>query len=185
MVELTVVLAVISIIISVTVGIFTSFVRQQSRILTEAELLSQTSYALEYISRSVRDALEDSSGSCTGTASNYYSLTHFDAIAGSYQGIKVLSKDTVCHEFFLDTDGILKEIKDGQAAQPIVSDKFNIDYIRFIINGDKAITSASSSDLMQPRVSISLDVVLQLNGVQQHKIIQTTVSQDALNVNDL
>ncbi len=175
LVELVVVLAIVSIILSVTVGIFTSFIKQQARILAEQELLNQTSYALEYISRSVRDAVADSSGNCTGTSSNYYSLSHFDSVSGSYQGIKVFSKDTICHEFFLDTDGILKEIKDGQPSQSILSGKFSVQYIRFILDGDKSISSISSSDLVQPRVSISLDVKLQLNGEQQYKIIQTTV----------
>ncbi|OGZ67076.1 MAG: hypothetical protein A3D35_02815 [Candidatus Staskawiczbacteria bacterium RIFCSPHIGHO2_02_FULL_34_9] len=175
LIELVVVLGVISIIISATVGIFTSFVRQQSRILSEQELLSQTSYALEYISRSVRDAVKDTSGSCTGTPSNYYTLSHFDSVSGSYQGVKVLSSDNVCHEFFLDADGILKEIKDGQIAQPILSGNFDIQYARFIISGDKTIASVSSSGLTQPRVSVSLSFKLQSGQQERERIIQTTI----------
>lgn len=185
LVELVVVLAVISIIVSVTAGIFISFVNQQRKILAEQELLNQTSYTIEYIARSVRDAIKDTSGSCTGTVSNYYTLSHLDSTSGLYQGIKVLSKDNVCHEFFLDVDGSIKEIKNGQPSQPLLSNAFNIQYIRFIIDGNKSIASASASDTSQPRVSISLQVMSNINGQKEYKTIQTTISQDALNVTNL
>jgi len=184
LIELVVVLAVLSIVISTITGIFVSFLKQQSRILSEQEFLNQTSYTLEYIVRSVRTANQDTVGNCLGNTSYYYILTRFDATASAYQGIKVLSGDGVCHEFFLDTDGLLKEIKDGQSAQPILSGKFDIQYIRFIINGDKSISSVSLTDVIQPRVSVSLSVK-ELNGENQYKVIQTTVSTDTLNVNTL
>lgn len=175
LVELVVVLAVISIVVSATVGIFTSFITQQSRIVSEQELLNQTSYALEYVSRSVRAAIEDASGSCTGTSSAYYVLSHFNSTSGLYQGIKVLSEDNVCHEFFLDTDGIFKEIKDGGSAQPLLSGRFDIQYIRFIINGNKTIIDALSSDLIQPRISVSISVKMNSDREERERIIQTTM----------
>ena len=109
-------------------------------------------------------------------------MTHFDSVEGSYQGIKFLTKDNVCQEVFLDTDKILKEIKDGQMAQNILSNKFQIKYVRFVMNGNKALQGVSENDFFQPRVTIVMDAQFPSSVSQQEKVIQTTVSQHNLNV---
>ena len=183
-IELVVVLAVFMLIISVTVSIFILIVQQQRKILTEQAFLNQASYAIEYMSRSLRDGIKDAPGNCLGAsfAGYYYLLTHFDSVDGFYQGVKFITKDNICQEFFLDTNSVLKEIKNGQSAQNILSGKFKIKYVRFIINGDKNLTGASENDSVQPRVTISLDIQFQTNSNQQERIIQTTISQNILNV---
>lgn len=187
LVELVVVLAVFSVIIGVTAGIFNSFISQQRRILAEQELLSQTSYAVERITRQLRDSSEDVSGACLGGSfiGYYYSLSNFDSINNFYQGVRVLTKDGDCYNFFLDTDGILKEVKNGSNPEAILSDKFNVSHVRFVVNGDKTLNGTSSSNLVQPRISVSIKLQFEVNGVQEEKIIQTTISQSQLNVSDL
>jgi len=181
-IELVVVLAVFMIIIEVTFSIFISIVKHQKRILVEQEVLNQTSYITEYISRTVRDAVKDTTGGCLLDSSRIYLLTHYDSLAGFYGGIKFVTKDNVCQEFFLDTDGVLKEIKNAQAPQNILSSKFKIKYVRFIINGDKSLSIASFSDAVQPRVTMALDIEVQTGLTQQEKIIQTTISNSNLNI---
>lgn len=183
LIELVVVLAVLTVIIGVVVSIVISVIGQQRRVLAQQELLNETSYVQDYISRLAHGAVQDTTGSCLGVsyAGYDYLLTHFDSIAGIYQGIKFITKDNVCQEFFLDTDGLFKEVKDGQAPQPLLSDTFTVKYARFIINGNKSLIGASSADTVQPRVTFSLNVQVSIDNVLQEKIIQTTISQSNLN----
>lgn len=184
LVELVVVLVIFVIIIDVTIAIFISIIKQQKRILTEQELLNQTSYLTEYMSRSLRGAKKDTTGSClkdgvTTYPGYFYLLTH--PTATFYQGVKFISRTDDCKEFFLDTDGVFKEKKNSLPPQNILSSKFNIKYSRFIINGNKTLLGASEADSVQPRLTILLDVQSGSLGNQQEKIIQTTVSLRNLN----
>lgn len=184
--ELVVVLAVFAMLITLAANIFASLIQHQRRMVQEQALVGQASYALEYISRALRAAEKDQTGSClieggVPHAGYQYWLTRFDASTGFYRGIKVInqSNNASCHEFFLDNDGVLKEIKNGSAAQPLLSDKYTVKYARFVINGNKALQGALPSDLFQPRITILLDVLVP--NTSQEKILQTTISQRNLN----
>lgn len=181
LIELVVVLAVTTIVMGAGVDIFTSLVRQQRSILGQQEFLSDAKYATEYVSKSIRDAVKDKAGNCLPESGDIYLLTHYDLASGFYNGIKFVTKDNICQEFFQDTDGILREVKNGGGSQNIVLGKFKLTYARFIINGDKSLSLASEGDLVQPRITMSLDVQIQAGTGQQEKIIQTTVSQLNLN----
>ncbi len=187
-IELVVVLAVFLIIIGVVADIFISMVASERRILAEQELLNQTSFAIEYMSKAIRMATKDTSGNCLGQIGYIYLLTHCD-VDNICHGIKFINQTSgnTCQEFFLDstTDPekpTLKEIKGNGTAKNILSDSFEIKYGKFIINGDDTLGFALSEDLIQPRVTVLLDVKTQLVGRQQEKIIQTTVSQRNLNL---
>lgn len=182
LIELVVVLAVFMLIMGVTISIFISILQRQKSILGEQELLNQMSYAIEYMSRPIRTAQKDTTGSCLPSSGYIYFLTHYDSVAGSYGGIKFITKDNVCQEFFLTDNGILKEIKNGQASQNILSRKFKIKYVRFIINGNKSLKIASQNDSVQPRITMVLDVQTPTDSGQQEKIIQTTISNVNLNI---
>ena len=183
LIELVIVLAIFFIIVSVTVSIFVSVTGQQKKILTEQELLNQVNYIVEYMSRQGRMAKLDSSGSCLGNSfiNYYYRLTRYEAMSGFYQGIKFISSDNNCYEFFLGTDGVLKEIKNGAPAQILLSNKFKVNYARFIINGNKTLQGAMQNNLIQPRITMSLNVKLQISPLEREKIFQTTISQRNLN----
>ena len=128
------------------------------------------------MSNLIQGAQNDSNGDCLGLslASYNYILTHFDLASDFYKGIKFVTKDGVCQEFFVDTDGLLKEIKNSGLPQNILSDKFDVNYVRFIINGDKTIEGSASSDSIQPRVTFVLNVATQGSQDLQNKVIQTT-----------
>jgi len=185
LIELVVVLSIFLIIISVTVDIFISMVQQQKRILEEQELLNQTSYVEEYMSKALRTAVKDINGSCLGTIGYVYLLTHCNnGTLQACNGVKFInqSDNNACQEFFLDditnpANPSLKQIKNGSLAQNILSDKFKIKYARFIVDGDKTLHFTFGSDLVQPRITILLDVQTQTGGILQEKIIQTTISQ--------
>ncbi len=191
--ELIIVLAIGAIIISAAVGIFISMIQHQKSILQEQEFLNQVSYAIEYMSRTMRIAMKDAIGNCTssgvgvgggsGGAGYIYLLTRRDPVSGFYTGIKFIRGDnSVCEEFYLDGSGALKESKDGITEPSLLASYVKIKYIRFVINGDKALYGASENDSIQPRVTIGLDVTVQTPLGQQEKIIQTTISWATLNL---
>ena len=187
LVELTVVLAIFMVIVGVMVGIFISVVHQQRTILKEQELLNQTSYLTDYLSRTIRMSRKGVSGNCLADGGvlhpgYIFLLTHYDSVSGFYQGLKLLTNNGVCQEIFLDDNGILKEIKDDGEAQNMLSSTFVVAYARFIINGDKALVGATQNDLVQPRVTFVFNVQTQENDVKKDHIIQSTVSQINLNV---
>lgn len=177
--ELVFVLAVFSIIIIVMVSIFVSIIQQQKRTLGEQEMLNQISYIMEYIGRQGRMAILGSTGGCLGGSfvNHYYALTHYNVSTGFYQGLKFISSDNNCYEFFLDTDGALKEIKNGGAAQNIVSSTVGIAYARFVINGDKTLQGAIQNNAAQPRITFSFLLRMQRPEGQKEEIFQTTISQ--------
>jgi len=156
LIELVVGLAVFMIIIGIAVSIFISIIQHQRGLLAEQELTNQASYSVEYISRTIKGALKDETGNCI-TAGDIYTLTNYDDTSYFYGGIKFLTENNVCQEFFIDS-GIVKEVKDGALPQEILADKFKVEYLRFIINGNKFLDIASGGDLVQPRVTIALSI---------------------------
>lgn len=181
--ELIIVLAVFAIVISTTASIFISIIGQQKRISEEQELLNQTSYVVEYMTRPIMTAVKASTTTCLGAVGRLYLLTHKDMAAGVYQGIKFIASDNNCQEFFLDADGILKETK-GATTTNILSSNFKINYARFIIDGDKAKSGSPvpPADTFHPRITISLSVETKNIQDKQKKIIQITVSKRDLNI---
>lgn len=187
LVELVVVLAIFMLIIGAAVTMFVSVISHQQRILQEQDLANQASYALDYISRSVRTAIKDVTGNClidngVEHPGYHYLLTHYNATSGYYEGLKFLANDNVCEEFFIDTDKVFKEIKNGGTPQPFLSDKFNLLYARFVVNGDKDLQGASQGDSSQPRLTLALNIQTQAHGAPKETVVQTTISQINLNV---
>ena len=210
LIELIVVIAVFLFVVGTAVGIFISIVRHQRIILSEQELLNQTSFALEHMSKALRMAGKDLTGECLGGqdyARYNYLLTHKNPSTGFYEGIKFINQSdinektgkAVCQEFYLDIDDsdpeyiitVLKEIKDDGPWVALTSDKFTINFIRFGINGENGSSDdpigAAGDNGIQPRVTIYLDIQTKIKGVdgqlvQPAKKIQTTISQRDLNV---
>ena len=186
LIEVMVAVGIFTIVIAAPTGFFVSALKGQQKALASQEVLDETSYALEYISRALRMAkkelncaskLEPSTCACL-TTSGYgvnYELTH------EGKGIKFTSYQNQCQEFFLDmNDNRLKEVKDGGEAIPLTSDDLEI--VSFKIGSQD---SWGQNDNKQPKISLFLEV----KGVEsarpelQPKIqIQTTISQRNLDV---
>jgi prepilin-type N-terminal cleavage/methylation domain-containing protein len=71
LVELLVTAAIFSMIFSAVSGLFASALKAQRRSLASQELLAQTSYAMEYMSRQLRMASGQDPTSCTGSGNSY------------------------------------------------------------------------------------------------------------------
>lgn len=191
LIELIVVMTVFFLVIGTALGIFISIVQHQKRILSEQELLNQTSYVVEYMSKALRMAKTAEAENVGCIPLGYiYLLTNPDISIGFYKGIKFInqSDNDACQEFFLDNSGsqtILRETKNGipLGGTPLTSEKLHINSIKFGINGSNGRIGgtqyASKDDSSQPRVTIILDV--QVKAGSSAIKIQTTVSQRNLN----
>ncbi|MBI2050095.1 MAG: prepilin-type N-terminal cleavage/methylation domain-containing protein [Candidatus Staskawiczbacteria bacterium] len=190
LIELTVSVAVLLFVVVGAVAIFITVVQHQRVILAEQELLNQASFVLERMSKALRTAKrEDGTGTVICLFQGYnYELTRPDS--GIYTGIKFInqSDNNACQEFYLNTDrSVLMEVKNYGNSVDITSDKFQVNSIRFGINGGNGchgascVNGARDSDGIQPRVTIFLEI--QTTGSNPIvKKIQTTVSQRDLNV---
>jgi prepilin-type N-terminal cleavage/methylation domain-containing protein len=199
LIELIVAIAVFLLIIGVAITIFISIVINQRIILSQQQLLNQTSYVEEYMSKALRMAKKDATGACLideygDPHQGYiYLLTRPDTNLGIYKGIKFINaNNNACTEFFLDDSSgaiILKEIRDGSDPVPLTSEKLEIISVRFGINGGTGCYSgtaecpigASENDVVQPRVTISIEIKIAGDDESPTRRIQTTVSQRNLN----
>ena len=168
--ELLAVIFALGIIIVVVVDIFLSIIQHQSRLLSEQDLLNQTSYTVEYVSRALRMAKKDTSGLCLGTEKAGYNYV----LTNEGNGIKFInhSNNDICQEFFWDSnDKKIKEIKDSGQAVSFISDNLQVNYFKIKLSGE------SESDDLQPRVTISMEIQVKGSGDLPKKQIQTTISQ--------
>lgn len=174
LIELLVAFAVFSIVISVAISIFSMSIKSQRQILARQQLLDQTSYILERVSRAVRMAKKDDifisghTADCLSGTNDNYEITH----AG--QGIKLRNYNNDCQEFYLE-NGQLKETKDGfYTGLALTSENLTV-------NSFKITNSAgwTQNDDLQPAVSLFLDI----SGKEGANMkIQTTISQRNLDV---
>ncbi len=91
---MVVAVAVFSLLVGASSGIFISSLRSQRQSLATDDLLNQTSYLMEYMSRAVRMAEKDLSGVCTGTLKLNYAFQNQCLKFRNYQG--------TCQQFCLD-----------------------------------------------------------------------------------
>lgn len=186
LVELMVVMAVFLFVIGGAIAIFISIIQQQRRILSEQELLNQTSYVMEYMSKALRMAKNDTAGSCLidGSGNSYlkynYLLGHQNG--NYYEGIKFInaSNGNICQEFYLNS-GILWEKKAEAGAVALTSAGLNIKSLKFALNGNTALDHMVDDIGIQPRVTISMEIETVNSKEEPARIIQTTVSQRNLN----
>lgn len=176
LIEMLVAMATFSIIIIVAIGLFTSSIKSQRQILARQQVLDQTSYALEYISRAMRMAKKDDitiggiTVNCLAGDKANYEITH------SNQGIKFRTYDNECWEFYLE-NGQLKQTvtnsSNNYSAMPLTSNGLTVNNFKIVSSG------WDQSDSLQPAVTLLLDIT----GQQNNNIkIQTTISQRNLDV---
>ena len=163
LIEMLVAILIFSIIIGAATGVFASAIKLQRYSLTHQQLLDQTSYAMEYMSRAIRMAQKDTTGGCTGTANKNYKSTGND--------IKFVTYNNECWEFYVD-GGQLKIDKNGTPYE-LTSGNFNVNSFNVIVPGDES--------EKQPRVTIFMEIQGEGLNPQPRIKIQTTISQRNLN----
>ena len=167
LVEMLVSILIFSIIIGAATGVFVSAIKLQRYSLTHQQLLDQTSYAMEYMSRAIRMAQKDTVGGCTD-GKNYKVIDE--------NHLKFMSYNSVlygCQEFFLEGNQ-LKTKNDNLSTLPLISPNFRVTSLKFSVSGDES--------GKQPRVTVFMEVQGEGSGSQPRLRIQTTISQRNLNI---
>ena len=177
LVEMLIVVAAFSILITAVIGVFVSSIRTQRYTLASQELLNQTSYAVEYMSRLVRMAKKDINADCLATPTDNFEETTM----GDDDGLKFLSyhEEGRCLEFFLD-NGQVKErrtiIGIGTEDLPLTSENLEVTSLKFYVSGE------SQSDNYQPRITIVLKARVKNLEESPEIELQTSVSQRNLDI---
>lgn len=173
LIELLVALAIFSIIVGITSGVFLSALSAQRKTLASRELLDQTSYALEYMSRALRMAKKElAAPSCLSRNGLNYEITRGGV------GLKFLNYQGICQEFFLDINTkCLKESKGG-LEEFLTSADLEIESFNIKLSGE------SEGDTDQPRVTLFLKIKGKGQKPEEKPEIkiQTTISQRNLDL---
>ena len=175
LIEIVVSVTIFVLMVTAASGLFVSGLKAQRQSLASQQLLDQTSYVLEYMSRALRMAkkeLFNHAYSCLTTHGNNY-----ENPAGNTSKIRFIkfnyeANQDFCHEFSLQ-NGILQEYKKNletgeESTQPLISADLTIKSLYFNLAGH------TQQDDLQPKITTFLDI----EGQEQSGIkIQTTISQ--------
>ncbi len=156
-IEMIVSVAIFSLLVSAGSGIFLSSIKTHRHGLATQEILDQTSYLMEYMSRALRMAKKDTAGSCTGTAKLNYAFEN--------QCIKFMNYRNECQQFCWDG----ARIKD-QDGNYLTSASLNVSSFNVDLSGQYQ----PPTDSQQPRLTVFLSVEGQEDSIIN---IQTTISQ--------
>jgi type II secretory pathway pseudopilin PulG len=180
LIEVLMAVSIFTIIIAAPTGFLVGSLKGQQKALASQKLLDNTSYTLEYISRSLRMAKKELSTEPT-TACLFEDSTilygYNYQITREGTGLKFINYKEECQEFFLE-DSRLKESKNG-AKNYLTSEDLEITSLKFKLSGQ------AQTDTDQPRVTLFLEIKggKDLKDELRPLIkIQTTISQRNLDV---
>ena len=169
-VELLVTSVIFALVFGSAIGIFVQAINLQKYNLSHQELLNQTSYAIEYISRALRMAQIDD-GTCGFNGQNYN-------ITDSGRRVAFKNKNGLCQSFYWNQSNNRLYIGGGGFSSnlPLTSDSYEIVDLRFIKYGDEFV------DFLQPRVTFFMKIRDKNLRDKPQVIVQTTISQRNLNI---
>lgn len=165
LIEIMISLAIFAIVLVGVVNLFISLLKKQKDLMDRAYVLNSLSYTMEYMSKSIRMAQKDLTGSCIAPGKN------FEQVGSS---LRFKSYNDECQEFFLDSK-ILKVSKNN-VVHNLTPSNILVDELNFAVVGEV------QTDDTQPKVSFSMKAKAQ-NGQISPLFIQTTVSQRMLDIN--
>ncbi len=163
--EVLVAIVIFMLLIGSVSDLMLSAIAAQRRALATQELVSQTSYLAEYMSRHIRQARKETGQGCLSQQGANYQVTQ------GGQGLKFINSQNQCQEFSLDTLRV-KEVRDGQ-TQYLTPDDSRVTIFNFSVSGE------TETDALQPKVSLFMN--LQTTGQRPESAVslpfQTTISQ--------
>ncbi|MBZ9578332.1 prepilin-type N-terminal cleavage/methylation domain-containing protein [Patescibacteria group bacterium] len=178
LIEMLVAVTIFATVVGAISGLFISGIRSQGRVLATQEILDQTSYVMEYMSRALRMAKKDLNGDCISAKLNY------EKTGSGTGGIKFESYSGPCQEFFREWDAMegVHRLKEAKAGIENYLTSPDLDVVSFNIGPD---ASWDQNDNDQPRVTISLEMESGrpvTTGPPPRIQIQTSISQRNLDV---
>ena len=160
--EMLIAVTIFTLVVASASGLFVSSLKAQRSTLAYQQLLDQTSYLMEYMSRAVRMAKKDITGACTGTAKLNY------VFSGQCLKFMNYKNPSQCQQFCLVGSRIVDENGNYLTASDLKVTSFNV-----------SLSGQTQSDDLQPKVT----VLLNIQGRENSKIkIQTTISQRNLDI---
>jgi len=182
LIEILVSISIFTLVIFTISGVFIASVKNQRRTIMSRQLLDQTSYVFEYISRALRMARKDLTGSCITAGSNYENSSGDSSIR--FIKFDYSQNKEICYEFFLE-DGVIKEKRSSDSSsanfgQPIAltSTDLKVNFLKFQLSGERQ----PPIDNLQPKVTILLDIEATRVDNPPKLKIQTTISQRDLDI---
>ena len=174
LVEMMVVILIFSIIVGAMAGLFVSVIQVQRNTLAAQLLLDQTSYAMEYASRSLRMAKKDTEATCLNVQNDNY---QYGLDINNDSNIWFLNHEGVCQSFKRD-DTSFEDCKENRipSCLDLFSSNFKVKTFSVSLMGENGF------DNIQPRVTISLDIKREGLKFEPEIKIQTTVSQRDLDI---
>jgi len=167
--ELLVAVAIFLVIMGGAINMLVTGIGIQKEVFAAQEVMDQTSFLAEYMSRRLRGAQKDLGPTCLLTRGLNYEITH------GGEGIKFLNNGSQCQEFFLE-GGRIKEVIAPGGEQFLSSDNLLVAAMNFVVLG------ASQDDDQQPRVSFTLDIQGGEDPYKARIQLQTTISQRKVDV---
>ncbi|MFA5208609.1 MAG: type II secretion system protein [Candidatus Paceibacterota bacterium] len=181
LVETLVALLIFGFVSVILVNIFVSVLNSQKRILQNQELMNQSSYALEYMTKAIRMTEKDMTGACSGAAGENFrvgtspvsiAFLAYDLKDSTYKCVQFLIEDNAIKER-RSTDGNLP----SGTALPITSSAVSVERLEFYVTGDIL------GDNIQPKITIMIKMKSLSSSTNAPVIIvQTTVSQRKLDI---
>lgn len=139
--ELIVAVAIFTVVVGGSSGVFISALRAQRVVLAEQNLIDNTRFALEFMSRELRLASRDDAGTCTGTA--YTTYTNSGGV------LEFINSEDECVHYRLQGGSIQRSQNGGSSFSDLtLASAALVTNLSFIISGE------SRSDNLQPRATI-------------------------------
>ena len=178
LIEMLVSAAIFVSLIGVVSAIFVWTIRLQRQSLAYQELLDQTSYVMEYMSRAIRMAIKDDIKTESFEEKNCLSGYKVNFATSTNQGnmcLKFRNYENKCQEFCRENSNGKKKLVEKIEGTKRDLTSPSLDVTDFTVK----VTGAAQGDQLQPLVSISLEI----KGKENSKIkIRTKVSQRNLDV---
>lgn len=181
LVETLVALLIFGFVSVILVNIFVSVLNSQKRILQNQELMNQSSYALEYMTKAIRMAEKDMTGSCSGAAGENFRVGT-SPVSIAFLTYDLKDSTYKCVQFLIENNAIKERRSTDESlptgtALPITSSAVSVDRLEFYVAGDIL------GDNIQPKITIMIKMKSLSSSTNAPVIIvQTTVSQRKLDI---
>jgi prepilin-type N-terminal cleavage/methylation domain-containing protein len=174
LIEVLLAVTIFSLFIGASTGIFISSIGAQRKALAAQEVLDQTSYVMEYVSRALRMAKKDLTGNCITLKNNYQVVTN---------GIRFLNYNDKCQEIFLENNQI-KEKKSSDSTSANFGSPIDLTSFKLNVNSFNIGPSGwDQNDDFQPKTTLFLEIESnRISKSSPNVKIQTTISQRNLDV---
>jgi len=178
LVEIMVTIAIFSVVFGIISGLFASSIGAQRRTLASQELLSQSSYAVEYMSRQLRMAHyedQDAVDECTATNSSYVMQP---------SGLKFLNYQKCCINFYTLNGRLVQQVIPQSSCTELEAGTSYLTSEDFDVEEFNSRLIGKPDYDRQARITIYLRIKGKGVHVEEQPVIeiQNTVSQRNLNI---